>query len=404
MTDDQPHEQLPTGWVRASDPISGRPYYACPATGESSWNIPLTTAPPHHVPPIECTRSLQPPHQQPQHQPQHLNYHQNLQQPPQTTYFYPSNNNDNIQTYQSSGQFDGNVSNGSHYVNTAASELHYQLPYQQHQKGIHSDCNGPYFLQEQQQQHPGHIPNQHFIQYQQHQPRFSQVEQQPFQDEQLSLSRDKAPTSFLQIPTTTLVPSSHLTLTSPQSSDCLPQQGGSGYAEVSTHPNHTSVPYYPQQNNRRNMLLPESNATPKPSMSGNNSTELLLVLQARGLMDQVRHVEMIVNAKQQQQQDNMLLSNNLDRIKNTELSTFTAGQIADLCAMHIQNCVQQKEGDDGNDEIGNKTSNDNHPYYMPIDPYQLEVNSKRDFMEPGRIETRLHSLYEKLKKISSTPE
>jgi hypothetical protein len=42
---------LPPGWVAASDPISGNPYYANPSTGQTSWDPPP-------APPVRA--SLQP--------------------------------------------------------------------------------------------------------------------------------------------------------------------------------------------------------------------------------------------------------------------------------------------------------------------------------------------------------
>ena len=53
---------LPPGWITASDPISGRIYYANASTGETSWEAPILSPPP----------APNPPHQPPTHLPIHM--------------------------------------------------------------------------------------------------------------------------------------------------------------------------------------------------------------------------------------------------------------------------------------------------------------------------------------------
>lgn len=70
-----------------------------------------------------------------------------------------------------------------------------------------------------------------------------------------------------------------------------------------------------------------------------------------------------------------------------ELKMISPGQIADLCILSQEE--QAAKNEDGGFE----------PYEAGINPYSLPIMAKRAPMEPGRLDIRVHSLYEKLKKI-----
>ncbi|CAB9520060.1 domain protein [Seminavis robusta] len=70
--------------------------------------------------------------------------------------------------------------------------------------------------------------------------------------------------------------------------------------------------------------------------------------------------------------------------KDIELYGITAGQLADLCA------IQKEEMSERQIEF---------KPYTPITPYAISNTARRPPMEPGRLEIRLHSLYNQLRKI-----
>lgn len=50
-----PENHLPTGWIKASDPQSGRMYYANTSTGETRWDLPPPSAAVAIVDPLQET-------------------------------------------------------------------------------------------------------------------------------------------------------------------------------------------------------------------------------------------------------------------------------------------------------------------------------------------------------------
>lgn len=72
-----------------------------------------------------------------------------------------------------------------------------------------------------------------------------------------------------------------------------------------------------------------------------------------------------------------------DNASDLELYSLSAGQIADLAR------IQQQGKEDGTFEP-----------YVPIYPYALPETEKGAPMEEGRLDIRVHSLYDKLKKLS----
>jgi WW domain len=70
--------------------------------------------------------------------------------------------------------------------------------------------------------------------------------------------------------------------------------------------------------------------------------------------------------------------------KMMELHGLSAGQIADLCA------IQREEMAEKGVEF---------KPYTPITPSALSNTAKRPPMEPGRLEIRIHSLYNQLRKL-----
>lgn len=77
-----------------------------------------------------------------------------------------------------------------------------------------------------------------------------------------------------------------------------------------------------------------------------------------------------------------------ERFPDLELQALTAGQIADLCSIQ----QDQRNGANQQEEI------DIEPY-VPINPYSLNESAKGKPMEFGRLDIRVASLYDKLKKI-----
>jgi len=70
-----------------------------------------------------------------------------------------------------------------------------------------------------------------------------------------------------------------------------------------------------------------------------------------------------------------------DPSSDIELSSLSAGQIADLCY------IQRR------DAPSSTTA------YMPIAPYELSETTERHATEAARIDTRLHTLYDQLRRI-----
>lgn len=114
-------------------------------------------------------------------------------------------------------------------------------------------------------------------------------------------------------------------------------------------------------------------------------------------------------------------------VPKLELDGLTAGAIADLCNVssdwRSRNvCIDKGDfaddvngetkvtGDfstiNGNNFHGKSTSqgegnqNDgSNQYYFPLQPFQLPVSSRPPHIEPGRVDIRLHALYNKLGKM-----
>jgi WW domain len=387
------NEQLPHGWVKVIDPNSGRPYYACAATGESSWTAPGLS-----------TYDVRRQHPQPV---------------PEIPKSYQQSNASQVQqsshaTYINSG------TNGPNH-----SQYGYDTEYNRKQNQLYpNELNpsiAPQFHSQQQQQQQRQQLN-----YQQHQPLHRPIQQQSPTEYTRPLHYPLHP-----LPTpdqSTTIP--NLTYPFASSSQNIHVQNQPGeeiiYKDSTNQRPSTNTsqqqtfPLYGNQSKiissnisilaSVNPVVVAGSAHNSFSATSSNSTctELLLVSQARTLVDQLGELDSI--QKEQQQDSNIpteqqnLSDPSITVMTKAELSAFTSGQIADLCSIHLQQFVQQKEHEE--DETNhNKTTNEynndtRNPYYVPIDPYQLEIHARRDFMEPGRIETRLHSLYNKLKNIT----
>jgi predicted nucleic acid-binding Zn-ribbon protein len=95
-----------------------------------------------------------------------------------------------------------------------------------------------------------------------------------------------------------------------------------------------------------------------------------------------------------------------------ELAGLSAGQMVDLCRLQREHHQQQQQPQEkpnnhhDEEDVNNDNNNDDSDlhYYAPIAPYTLmetavDQCSTIATMEPGRLETRLRSLYDQLQRI-----
>ena len=98
----QQSPQLPSGWMEAVDPTTGRIYYANATTGESSWDIPLLQHQPNPHPPPPPQYSVHQNYQYPQ-QPSNINVND----------FYSNNNLNSSETNAFTYHTSGNHNSGT---------------------------------------------------------------------------------------------------------------------------------------------------------------------------------------------------------------------------------------------------------------------------------------------------
>ena len=86
-------------------------------------------------------------------------------------------------------------------------------------------------------------------------------------------------------------------------------------------------------------------------------------------------------------------------IDDHELSCFSAGDIADL--VHLQRQQQQQDAVMSGSGADAACLQQQQHYYEPIHGHTLASAQEREPQEPSRIETRLHSLQEHLRRIAA---
>lgn len=160
----------------------------------------------------------------------------------------------------------------------------------------------------------------------------------------------------------------------PQQQQQQPQQGG-----------FQAVPQ-PQSQYQQQQPTQEtfSKTTTEPAHVAALASNGLLVPAARAL----------VEANKENAEDDE--SSEKEREKHFELYALSAGQIADLC--HIQQQEIAAAASHDTDANGNANMALFEPY-TALDPNRLPTTAKREPMESGRLDIRVHSLYEKLRKF-----
>lgn len=336
---------LPMGWATAIDPASGRTYYACPSTGESRWDPP--------------------PQIGPQHQP-NTNYQFSLSAKPTFPVQYELEQPQYQQTTLPATSY-----HNPEYVSNPQMQEHQQPQYQQQlavnmYQNQNQATNNPHYPQHQQEL------NNYTLHHVQSTPE--------------------------------VCPSVINTVYHRQVNNELPvatgglQPEGSFSSCFTLATNQRANPTCAQQLKLRQQNIPDTSAS-----SITVPSEGLFVAQARAIANQLKDFRETNDPTGILGVENTQQSIDGKKIWAVELSAFTAGQIADLHSIQQQHNIEQqsrKNGDGTNNDNDNMNITTLDFYYKPIDPFQLDIRLKRDYMEPGRIETRLHSLFEKLKTVS----
>eukprot|EP00569_Conticribra_weissflogii_P011483 CAMPEP_0171379898 /NCGR_PEP_ID=MMETSP0879-20121228/27919_1 /TAXON_ID=67004 /ORGANISM="Thalassiosira weissflogii, Strain CCMP1336" /LENGTH=364 /DNA_ID=CAMNT_0011890819 /DNA_START=28 /DNA_END=1122 /DNA_ORIENTATION=+ len=335
---------LPPGWVQTTDPTSGRPYYANPTTGQTSWEPPPYFPPP---PPPAVNPSIPPP-RAPHHAPQ-------FQQPPYTNPFPQTHHIQPQQNNHVQPQIIATLQQGktpSIAQPTIPTPAAFHQPSQDHL------------------QHP------QILSYHNAQTNFQNPPQNCNNDESKPTQQPTQP------------PHHSITTTTATNLNSTP-----------------SIPI-PSTSTATFNLGPSTATTPG-----------LLVPSVRSMIE----AEITQKA-------------NSSSIPRLELDGLTAGCIADLCNVSREYRSRNLRVDKGDfadddeknsDELktssvgggsgkgsgisfstntcnGNKNSEEEeamNQYYLPMQPYQLPMASRPPHIEPGRVDIRLHALYNKLGRI-----
>lgn len=78
-----------------------------------------------------------------------------------------------------------------------------------------------------------------------------------------------------------------------------------------------------------------------------------------------------------------------------ELPDLTAGALADLCNIRRDNNMQSTTSDPEHES----NTECNVVPYEPLEPHSMDVFARPPHVEPGRVEIRMLSLYDKLQQL-----
>ncbi|KAL7473609.1 hypothetical protein ACHAXS_014069 [Conticribra weissflogii] len=339
---------LPPGWVQTTDPSTGCPYYANPTTGQTSWEPPPYFPPP--PPPVNPSIPPPPPNQN--------RYAPPFQQPPYTTPFHQAQQSQPPQNHHN----EPNIHEGP-------------------QQAMSSSIAQPVIPV------PATFP-------------------QPTQ-------------SHLQYPP---IPSQHI---SPSNFQIPPQNMSNNYIPTQQP---TQLPHQTVATTSSTKINPIP-SIPTPSTSTSTATFSVGPSTATtpGLL--VSSVRSMIEAEYTQRA-------NSSSVPRLELDGLTAGCIADLCNVsreYRSRNLRVDKGDFADDDenagealgkasVGGSNGNGNgsgnsfsmnsdngeknteeeeamNQYYLPLQPFQLPMASRPPHIEPGRVDIRLHALYNKLGRI-----
>lgn len=84
-----------------------------------------------------------------------------------------------------------------------------------------------------------------------------------------------------------------------------------------------------------------------------------------------------------------------------ELPNLTAGAVVDLCNVRremVHSRAAASAAADGDNSMEDSGAADVVPY-EPLEPYDMPVLARPPHIEPGRVEIRMVSLYDKLQRL-----